>query len=133
MPEDQLGRVDGCRVPGRPTPDACYGCPAYRGIDRYGLDHPGVEDGEYVALTAAEHDASMGFDTPSDWLAAQGASPWSLRHSGTIEWDEHWAGYQRGYRARMTDPQRERQRVLTRLRVARLRARRRNVNPAGGP
>lgn len=120
---EQRGRVDGCKVDGRPDLDRCHGCPAFRGTDRDGIVR-GITalNGDLVAMTRAEHEA-WEEDPEAFWARVADGSPWVLRHSGTLEWDEHWAAYQREYHARMSAEQRERRRETNREAARRYRQR----------
>ena len=130
---EERGRVEGCKVQGNPTPASCYGCPAFRGVDRDGIVRDILApNGDLVAMTAAEHEAWQ--DDPEAFFARRAdGSIWNLRHSGTLEWDEHWAAYQRAYYARMDDEQRARRRAKNAEAAARYRRRNRHLNhPRGG-
>jgi hypothetical protein len=122
---ERVGRVDGCGVNRKGTSlKYCHGCPAYRGVDRdgieWGMTYP---DGEPRLMTGREHDAWQ--EDPDAFWAAHEGGGWSMRFSGTLEWDEWWAGWMRDYRARMSEEQRDRHREQSRERMRRMRQRRR--------
>lgn len=113
----QVGRVDGCKVLGPKTNmRSCYGCPAYRGVDRMGVQHNGVvvRNGEPVptSLTYEEWQRYDRFLEADDFeglyawmeILASGEKVWRLRNSGTLEWLEFWNRYIKDYRARHGRP-----------------------------
>lgn len=120
---------------------ACSSCPAFRGRRWDGTTATGLNvDGSPYGLTADEYQrwaAAMEVALIEDDFTQVArfedsmmgeVGERTLRMIGDPEATERWAEYHRAYRRRMDDAQRERQREATRRRVARWRAKRRNVN-----
>lgn len=102
-PVEQEGRVLGCMNEDRDTRrSVCYGCPAYRGVDREGDQITGLlSDGTVVALSQREYaEYQHWVEEESEperffaWMEGGARRGWR-----TVEGDEAQAEYMREWRA----------------------------------
>lgn len=103
QPIEQEGRVLGCMNEDRDTRrSVCYGCPAYRGVDREGEDITGIlSDGSIVALNLREYAEYQRWVEEEQeperffaWMEGGARRGWK-----TVEGSEAQAEYMREWRA----------------------------------